>query len=219
MSRRPAREPDIPKKYRSKGLSDENRSLKMTVVIETEDENSERVWSVLSLIQKMGILKRYLGPQVKILGLGPYGPKPEDLAGQAERCQDLRINMAYLFCTKSVILGGLLKPNKWFFAKRANGSYWTTEGKQTTINLEFQNLRVDTGEAGTGQPPFSCAVPFLAGPKEGNSALVYWDDSVNAPPPRKGVKRTKDGEISTLVNNFKGDKAPYWFSLPRQEST
>ena len=123
VSRRPVREPDIPEKYRSKGLSDKYRSLKMTVVIETEDENSERVWSVLSLIQKMGILKRYLGPQVKILGLGPYGPKPEDLAGQAERCQDLRINMAYLCCTKTVILGGLLKPNKWFFAKRADGSY------------------------------------------------------------------------------------------------
>ena len=120
--------------------------------------------------------------------------------------------MAYLCCTKTVILNGLLKPNKKFFAKHVDGSYWTVGSQTTTINLEFQNLRVDTGEAGTGRPPFSCVIPILAGPQEGNASLVYWDDSRNAPPPRKGVKRTKDGEISTLVNYLKGDKAPYWFN-------
>ena len=117
ISRRPAREPDVPKKYRSKGLTDVYRSLKMTITIKTEDENSEIVWSVLSLMQKMGVLKKYLGPQVKILGLGSHGPKPDDKADQAERNQDLRINMAFLCCTKAVVLNGLQKPNKTFYAK------------------------------------------------------------------------------------------------------
>ena len=96
ISRRPSREPDVPKKYRSKGLTDVYRSLKMTITIETEDENSKRVWSVLSLMQKMGVLKKYLGPQVKILGLGPHGPKLDDKTDQAEKNQDLRINMVFL---------------------------------------------------------------------------------------------------------------------------
>ena len=112
----------------------------MTITIETEDENSDRVWSVLSLMQKLGILKKYLGPQVKILGLGPYGPKPDDKADQAERNQDLRVNMAFVCCTKAVVLNGLQKPNKKFYAKQVDGSYWTVASQKTTINLEFQNL-------------------------------------------------------------------------------
>ena len=80
----------------------------MTVIIETEDAHAKRMWSVLSLVQSNGTLKKYLGPQVKILGMGPYGPRPEDAEGQGERCQDLRINMAYLCCTKTAVLEGLL---------------------------------------------------------------------------------------------------------------
>ena len=76
------------------------------------------MWSVLSLVQSNGTLKKYLGPQVKILGMDP---RPEDAEGQGERCQDLRINMAYLCCTKTAVLGGLLRPNKNFFTKRVNG--------------------------------------------------------------------------------------------------
>ena len=53
ISRQPAREPDIPEKYRSKGLTDVYRNLKMTITTETEDANSERVWSVLSLMKKL----------------------------------------------------------------------------------------------------------------------------------------------------------------------
>ena len=53
LGRQTAREPDIPKKYRSKGLSDDYRNLKMTVTIETEDKHSKRMWSVLFLIQTM----------------------------------------------------------------------------------------------------------------------------------------------------------------------
>ena len=119
----------------------------MTIIIETEDAHAERMWSVLSLVQSNGTLEKYLGPQVKILGMGLYGPKPEDAEGQGERCQDLRINMAYLCCTKTAVLGGLLRPNKKFYTKRVDGDYWTMEGRQSTINLEFQNLRVDSGEA------------------------------------------------------------------------
>ena len=115
----------------------------MTVAIETEDEHSERMWSVLSLIQKNGTLKKYLGLQVKILGMGLNGPKLEDCEGQGERCQDLRINMAYLCCTKTAELGGILLPNKNFFTKRVSRDYWTVGGRQTTINMEFQNLRDD----------------------------------------------------------------------------
>ena len=84
-----------------------------------------------------GTLKKYLGQQVKILGMGLNGPKPEDCEGQGERIQDLRINMAYLCCTKTVELKGLLRPNKNFYTKRVSGDYWTVEGRQTTINMEF----------------------------------------------------------------------------------
>ena len=94
----------------------------MTVTIETEDKHSNRVWSVLHLIQKNGTLKKYLGQHVKILGMGLHGPKPEDCDGQGERIQDLRINMAYLCCTKTVELKGLLRPNKNFYTKRVSGN-------------------------------------------------------------------------------------------------
>ena len=55
LGRRPAREPDIPEKYRAKGLGNNYRNLKMTVTIETEDEDSKRVWPVLYLIEKMAL--------------------------------------------------------------------------------------------------------------------------------------------------------------------
>ena len=79
--------------------------------------------------------------------------------------QDLKINMVYLCCTKTVELKGLLRPNKNFYTKTVNGNYWAIDGKQTTINTEFQHLRIDSDKAGTGRAPFSCVVPYLSGPK------------------------------------------------------
>ena len=67
----------------------------MTVTVKVEDKNSKRVWSVLYLIKKNGSLKKFLGQNIKILGTGLYGPKPEDYDGQCKRAQDLKTNMAY----------------------------------------------------------------------------------------------------------------------------
>ena len=142
--------------------------------------------------------------------MGPNGPKPEYCDGQGERIQDLRINMPYLCCTKIVDLKGLLCPNENFFTKTVSGNYWVVDGKQTIINIEFQHLRIDSGKVGIGRAPSSCVIPYLTGPKQGSSALVYWDDSKRAPPPNKGVKHTTDGPISELVNRPKGEKAAYW---------
>ena len=97
--------------------------------------------------------------------MGLYGSEPENLDGQCERIQDLKINMAYLCCTKTANLKGLLLPNKNFYTKTVNGDYWAVDWKQTTINTEFQNLRIDSGEVGTGRAPFCCVVPYLSGPK------------------------------------------------------
>ena len=38
---------------------------------------------------------------------------------------------------------------------------------------------------------------------------MYWDNSKRDPPPKKSVKRTTDGLISSIVNRLKGDKAAY----------
>ena len=45
---------------------------------------------------------------------------------------------------------------------------------------------------------------------EGNSMIIYFDDLKEAPPPRKGVKRTMDGLVSKLVAKLKGPNAAYW---------
>ena len=92
--------------------------------------------------------------------MGLYGPKPEDYDGQCKRAQDLKINMAYQCCTKTMELKGCILPNKKFFTKRVNGEYWSVDEKKTTLNTEFQNLRIKSNKAGTGQAPFSCVVPY-----------------------------------------------------------
>ena len=35
---------------------------------------------------------------------------------------------------------------------------------------------------------------------------------MSAPPPKKGAKDTKDGQISKLVRRLKGDKTAYWMN-------
>ena len=105
--------------------------------------------------------------------MGLYGPKPEDYDGQCERVQDLKINMAYQCCTSIAELKGCILSNKNFYTKTVNGNYWAVDRKQTTINAEFQNLRIESGKAGTGQPPFSCVVPYRSGPKQGSSCIVF----------------------------------------------
>ena len=42
--------------------------------------------------------------------------------------------------------------------------------------------------------------------------MIYWDDSKNAPPPKRGGTRTTDGPTSTFINKLRGDKAAYWFN-------
>ena len=44
LSRRPAKEPEVPEKYKLKGLGEAYRNLKMTVMIEVEADDDKRVW-------------------------------------------------------------------------------------------------------------------------------------------------------------------------------
>ena len=209
ISRRPAKEPDVPEKYNLKGLSDEFRSLKMVLVIECECDDGKMMWSVLHLIEKTGSLKKYFGQCAKVPGMGPYGPRLDDIDGQCKRAGQLKVNMSFNCCTTGALLKGLTHPNKKWYAKMKDGTYWPVGGKTTSWNSEFQNMRIrtDSDGHGTGKSPFICAVPNAAGSKAGSSTLIYWDDSKDAPPPKRGVKRTVDGPISDLVRKLKGAKA------------
>ena len=80
------------------------------------------------------------------------------------------------------------------------------------MNQILQDIRIESPEAGTGRAPVSCVIPNLIGPKAGSSTMIYWDDSKNAPPPKRGAKRTQDGPISTFVDKLRGERAPYWFN-------
>ena len=46
------------------------------------------------------------------------------------------------------------------------GKYWSVEGTKSTLNTEFQNLQIETSEAGTGCVPFACVVSYLAFPSQ-----------------------------------------------------
>ena len=132
-----------------------------------------------------GSLKKYLGQNVKVLGMGMYGSKPEDYDGQCKRAQDLKINMTYQCCTSTAEMKGCALPNN-FYTKLVNRKYCSVDGKKTTLNTEFQNLRIKSSEAGTGQAPFPCVVTYQSGPKQGSSCLVYWDDSKSPPLSQEG---------------------------------
>ena len=212
LSRRPAKEPDVPEKYKIKGLDEEYRSLKMVIMIETEADAGNRFNSILHMIQKGGSLKKYLGENVMILGMGPYGPRIEDMDGQCDRAQYLRVNMMYQCCKDGATLKGMAHPNKKFPTKKTDGKYYTTGTRHTTLNQLLQDIHIESPEAGTGRAPVSCVIPNLIGPKAGSSTVIYWDDSKNAPPPKRGGTRTTDGPTSTFINKLRGDKAPYWFN-------
>ena len=212
LSRQPAKEPDVPEKYKLKGLSDEFRNLKMVLMIECECDDGKRMWPVLHLIENTGSLKKYFGQCTKVLGMGPYGPRLDNIDGQYKRAWQLKVNMSFNCCTTGALLKGLTHPNKKWYAKRKDGTYWPVGGKTTTWNSKFQNMRIgtDSDGRGTGRSPFICVIHNATGSKAGSSTLIYWDDSKGAPPPKKGVKRTVDGPVSDLVGKLKGGKAAYW---------
>ena len=112
LTRRPAKEPIVPEKYKLKGLGEEYRSLKTVIMIETEADAGSRLHSILYMIQKGGSLKKYLGQNATILGMGPYGPKAEDMDGQCDRAQYLKVNVMYHCCTDGATLNGMASPNK-----------------------------------------------------------------------------------------------------------
>ena len=69
--RQSAKEPDVPDKYKVKGLSNNYRNMNMTIMVKVEDNDSKIAWSVLYLIKKNEASKKYLGQNVKIVGMGP----------------------------------------------------------------------------------------------------------------------------------------------------
>ena len=165
---------------------------------------------------KNDMLRRYLGTCAKILGVGMFGPKRDDMDAQCERAQQIKINLSFNCCTTGVVLKGLKDPNKRWFAKLQDGSYLPSDdGTTSTWNIEFQNMRVksDSDVALANKAPFICLVPITTGSKAGSSMLSMWDDSVYAPSPKKGVKRTKDGEATILARKLQGNKASYWCNM------
>lgn len=57
----------------------------MTIMFEVGAEDIKRSCSVLHVVKKNESLKKYFGQTAKILGMGPYGPKIDDINGQCER--------------------------------------------------------------------------------------------------------------------------------------
>ena len=70
LSKRPLKEPDVPEKFRLKGLSEQYRDPKKVVMIECEIDGGQRLWKILYQIKRSNMLRGYLGNCAKILGVG-----------------------------------------------------------------------------------------------------------------------------------------------------
>jgi len=60
LSRRPMREPDVPEKYKTKGMTDDYRRLRTVINVEIEADKARRVNSVMHIVEKSGVLKKCL---------------------------------------------------------------------------------------------------------------------------------------------------------------
>ena len=114
LSRSPMGEPDVPGKYKTKGMTDEYRRLRMVINVEIEADNARRVNSVMHIVEKSRVLKKMLGYLTKLLPMGPFGPRIDDHDAQCDRAQDGKVNTMFHCFTTGVFITGLTSPNQKF---------------------------------------------------------------------------------------------------------
>ena len=134
------KEPDVPEKYKVKGMSEDFRRLRMTINIEVEADAAKRLHSVLTIVERSKILPKYFGNLTKILSMGPFGPKIDDHDAQCDRAQDSKVNIMFHCFSTGVELKGLSNPNQKFYTKRTDDTYWSegTGSRKSTINANFE---------------------------------------------------------------------------------